>query len=251
MIDMQREDFKIEICTNSAESVRAAVKAGADRIELCAGMPEGGTTPSYGEIAMVRELISSGMHVIIRPRGGDFLYSEEECEVMSRDIDMARRIGADGVVLGCLTAEGEVDADKMHKLMALAGNMSVTFHRAFDMCKEPFKALEIIRQLGCKRILTSGQRSTAEEGIPLLKKLVEQAGEVIIMPGCGVNAGNIRKIAEETAAREFHLSARVSVGSNMVYRNSAVSMGGAVQVAEYGRDVTSVDKVRKAILALT
>lgn len=248
---MQREDFKIEICTNSAESVRAAVKAGADRIELCAGMPEGGTTPSYGEIAMVRELISSGMHVIIRPRGGDFLYSEEECEVMSRDIDMARRIGADGVVLGCLTAEGEVDADKMHKLMALAGNMSVTFHRAFDMCKEPFKALEIIRQLGCKRILTSGQRSTAEEGIPLLKKLVEQAGEVIIMPGCGVNAGNIRKIAEETAAREFHLSARVSVGSNMVYRNSAVSMGGAVQVAEYGRDVTSVDKVRKAILALT
>lgn len=251
MIDMQREDFKIEICTNSAESVRAAVKAGADRIELCAGMPEGGTTPSYGEIAMVRELISSGMHVIIRPRGGDFLYSEEECEVMSRDIDMARRIGADGVVLGCLTAEGEVDADKMRKLMALAGDMSVTFHRAFDMCKEPFKALEIIRQLGCKRILTSGQRSTAEEGIPLLKKLVEQAGEVIIMPGCGVNAGNIRKIAEETAAREFHLSARVSVGSNMVYRNSAVSMGGAVQVAEYGRDVTSVDKVRKAILALT
>lgn len=248
---MQREDFKIEICTNSAESVRAAVKAGADRIELCAGMPEGGTTPSYGEMAMVRELISSGMHVIIRPRGGDFLYSEEECEVMSRDIDMARRIGADGVVLGCLTAEGEVDADKMRKLMALAGDMSVTFHRAFDMCKEPLKALETIRQLGCKRILTSGQRSTAEEGIPLLKKLVEQAGEVIIMPGCGVNAGNIRKIAEETAAREFHLSARVSVGSNMVYRNSAVSMGGAVQVAEYGRDVTSVDKVRKAILALT
>lgn len=247
---MKREDFRIEICTNSAESVRAAVAAGADRIELCAGMPEGGTTPSYGEIALVRELIPAGMHVIIRPRGGDFLYSEEECEVMCRDIEMARKIGVDGVVIGCLTADGEVDADKMRKLMSVAGDMSVTFHRAFDMCRDPYRALEAIEQLGCDRILTSGQQASAEAGIPLLKGLVDRARRVIIMPGCGVNGGNIRKIAEATGACEFHLSARISVGSDMIYRNPAVSMGGTVQVAEYGRDVTSADKVREAIAAL-
>ncbi len=244
---MQREDFKIEICTNSAESVRAAVAAGANRIELCAGMPEGGTTPSYGEIALVRELIPAGMHVIIRPRGGDFLYSEEECEIMFRDIEMARKIGVDGVVMGCLTANGEVD---MQKLMVAAGDMSVTFHRAFDMCREPYKALEAIEHLGCERILTSGQKASAEEGIPLLKELVNRARKVIIMPGCGVNSGNIRKIAEATGACEFHLSARISVGSDMIYRNPAVSMGGTVQVAEYGRDVTSADKVKEAIASL-
>ncbi len=247
---MQREDFKIEICTNSAESVRAAVAAGANRIELCAGMPEGGTTPSYGEIALVRELIPAGMHVIIRPRGGDFLYSEEECEIMFRDIEMARKIGVDGVVMGCLTANGEVDVEKMQKLMVAAGDMSVTFHRAFDMCREPYKALEAIEHLGCERILTSGQKASAEEGIPLLKELVNRARKVIIMPGCGVNSGNIRKIVEATGACEFHLSARISVGSDMIYRNPAVSMGGTVQVAEYGRDVTSADKVKEAIASL-
>ena len=247
---MKREDFRIEICTNSAESVRAAVAAGADRIELCAGMPEGGTTPSYGEVALVRELIPAGMHVIIRPRGGDFLYSEEECEIMCRDIEMARKIGVDGVVIGCLTADGEVDADKMRKLMSVAGDMSVTFHRAFDMCRDPYRALEVIEQLGCHRILTSGQQASAEAGISLLKGLVDRARRVIIMPGCGVNGGNIRKIAEATGACEFHLSARISVGSDMIYRNPAVSMGGTVQVAEYGRDVTSADKVREAITAL-
>lgn len=247
---MKREDFKIEICTNSVESVKAAIEAGANRIELCAGMPEGGTTPSYGEICRVRELMSSGMHVIIRPRGGDFLYSEEESEVMLRDIEMARKIGVDGVVLGCLTADGEVDVVKMRRLLAAAGDMSVTFHRAFDMCCDPFKALEIIEHLGCERILTSGQKNSAEEGIPLLRKLVRQAREVIIMPGCGVNAGNIKRIAEETGAHEFHLSARISIGSDMIYRNPEVSMGGTVQVAEYGREVTSADKVCDAIKAL-
>lgn len=248
---MVRTDFKIEICTNSVESVRAALKAGADRIELCAGMPEGGTTPSYGEMSLVRELMPSGMHVIIRPRGGDFLYSMEECEVMLRDIEMAQRIGVDGVVIGCLTADGEVDVDKMRLLIDAAGDMSITFHRAFDMCKDPFRALEAIERLGCNRILTSGQKGSAEEGIPLLKKLVEKADQVIIMPGCGVNAANIRKIAAETGANEFHLSARISVESDMLYRNPQVSMGGTVQVAEYGRDVTSADKIREAILALS
>lgn len=247
---MRREEFKIEICTNSAESVKAAIQAGANRIELCAGMPEGGITPSYGEICLVRELMPAGMHVIIRPRGGDFLYNELECEVMLRDIEMARRVGVDGVVFGCLTSEGEVDVNMMRQLMQAAGEMSVTFHRAFDMCKEPFQALKIIEDLGCDRILTSGQQASAEEGIPLLKKLVSQSHRVIIMPGCGVNAGNILKIANETGAHEFHLSARTAVESTMIYRNFRVSMGGTVVVAEYGRDVTSVDKVKQAIAAL-
>lgn len=247
---MLRQDFKIEICANSAESVRAAVQAGANRIELCAGMPEGGTTPSYGEISLVRELIPSGMHVIIRPRGGDFLYSEEECEIMLRDIEMVRRTGADGVVIGCLTADGDVDVVRMSEFMTAAGTMSVTFHRAFDMCREPFAALEAIENLGCARILTSGQKNSAEMGIPLLKELTDRAKKTIIMPGCGVNAGNIRKIAEETGAREFHLSARISVDGDMLYRNSKVSMGGRVHIAEYGRDVTSREKVEAAIQAL-
>lgn len=247
---MERKDFKIEICANSVESAVAAVEGGADRIELCAGMPEGGTTPSYGEIRVARELVKAALHVIIRPRGGDFLYSDAECEMMMKDIEMARSVGVDGIVVGCLTAVGEVDIDKMRKFMAVAGDLSVTFHRAFDMCKEPLKALKAIEGLGCERILTSGQQATAEEGIPLLKTLTEQAGEVIIMPGCGVNAGNIRKIACETGAHEFHLSARTSVESGMCFRNPAVSMGGMVKVAEYGREVTSVEKVRETIRAL-
>lgn len=247
---MKRSDFKIEICTNSAESVQAAVRAGADRIELCAGMPEGGTTPSFGEIYTVRELIPSGMHVIVRPRGGDFLYSDLEKEIILTDVGMLRRVGVDGIVVGCLTPEGDVDVVMMRELMSVAGRMSVTFHRAFDMCRDPFQALETLEKLGCHRILTSGQRATAEEGIPLLTELVKRAKNLIIMPGCGVNAGNIEKIATSTGAREFHLSARVSVGSGMTYRNPSVSMGGTVQINEYGRDVTSEEKVREAVESL-
>ena len=233
---MRRQDFKIEVCTNSVESVRAALAGGADRIELCAGMPEGGTTPSYGEICLVRELMPAGMHVIVRPRGGDFLYREDELEVMYRDIEMARKLGVDGVVF--------------RKLMAACGEMSVTFHRAFDMCRDPFQALQTIEKLGCARILTSGQSNSAETGLPLLKELVARARNVIIMPGCGVNAANVRKIAESTGAFEFHLSARIRLGSDMVYRNPAVSMGGTVQVDEYGREVSSREKVEEVIRRL-
>lgn len=241
----------IEICANSAQSCVEAEAGGASRVELCAGIPEGGTTPSYGEIRTAQALTSTiDINVIIRPRGGDFLYNELECEVMMRDIEMARRIGVDGVVLGCLTAEGNVDVKMMRELMDVAGQMSVTFHRAFDMCCDPFAALQDIEQLGCHRILTSGQQPSAEAGIPLLKELVEKANNVIIMPGCGINAGNIAKIAKETGAHEFHLSARMSVEGGMLYRNPRVSMGGTVQVAEYGRDVTSVEKASAAISSL-
>lgn len=243
---------KIEICANSVESAVKAQQAGAYRVELCAGIPEGGTTPSFGEIRMARQLLNqTKLHVIIRPRGGDFLYSPLEQEIMLHDIKVSRQLGADGVVFGCLTAEGNVDMQLMKKLMNAVGDMSVTFHRAFDMCRNPKEALENLIELGIDRILTSGQEATAEKGIPLLKELVAQAdGRIIIMPGCGVNAGNIRKIAEETGASEFHFSGRSTVESGMIFRNKKVSMGGTVKIEEYLKDVTDPDKVKAALSEL-
>ena len=233
---------KIEICANSVESAAKAQEGGAYRVELCAGIPEGGTTPSFGEIRMARQLLQqTKLHVIIRPRGGDFLYTQLEQEIMLHDIKVARQLGADGVVFGCLTAEGNVDVPAMKKLMNAVGDMSVTFHRAFDMCRNPMEALEDIIELGCHRILTSGQEATAPAGIPLLKELIEKAdGRIIIMPGCGVKPSNILELAEETGATEFHFSGRSSLESDMIYRNPKVSMGGTVKIEEYQRDVTDV-----------
>ncbi len=244
---------KIEICANSTTSAIEAQKGGAYRVELCAGIPEGGTTPSYGEIHQAREALKeTKLHVIIRPRGGDFLYSPIEQEIMLHDIEMARELGADGVVIGCLTAEGDIDMALTQRLVNAAGRMSVTFHRAFDMCRDPKVALEQIIELGIDRILTSGQQATAEAGIPLLRALVEQAdGRIIIMPGCGVNANNIRHIAEETGATEFHFSGRSPVESAMRYRNPLVSMGGTVKIEEYRIDVTDPEKVKAAVNAIS
>lgn len=243
---------KIEICANSVESAVKAQEGGAYRIELCAGIPEGGTTPSFGEIRMARQLLQHAkLHVIIRPRGGDFLYSHLEQEIMLHDIKVAKQLGADGVVFGCLTADGNVDIQTMKKLMNAVGNMDVTFHRAFDMCSNPQEALEQIIDLGCTRILTSGLEANAVKGIPLLKELIVQAnGRIIIMPGCGVNPGNILHIAEETGATEFHFSGRSSYESNMIYRNPKVSMGGIVKIEEYQRNVTDPEIVKAAVSLL-
>lgn len=241
--------YKFEICANSVESCVEAQRGGADRVELCAGMPEGGTTPSYGDVVVARRLLTTTkLHVIIRPRGGDFLYSDLEKEIMLEDVRMARRLGVDGVVFGALTAEGDVDMEFMRQLMEEAEGMSVTFHRAFDVCHDPREALEQIIELGCERILTSGQMPKAEEGVELLRELVERAGKrIVIMPGCGVNASNIAHIAEATGACEFHFSARSKRESDMIFRRSRVSMGGAVVIDEYSRDVTDVEIVRETI----
>lgn len=242
--------YKFEVCANSVESCVEAQRGGADRVELCAGIPEGGTTPSYGDIVMARKLlITTKLHVIIRPRGGDFLYSDLEREIMLEDVRMARRLGVDGVVFGVLTSDGDIDMDFMRQLMAESEGMSVTFHRAFDVCRDPFVALEQIIELGCDRILTSGQMPKAEDGVDLLKQLVEKAGDrIIIMPGCGVNAGNIAKIAQITGAKEFHFSARSKHESGMQFRKSRVSMGGSVMIDEYSRDVTD-ELIVKDIIA--
>lgn len=246
------ENYQFEVCANSVESCIAAQAGGANRVELCAGIPEGGTTPSYGDIIIAREsLKQTKLHVIIRPRGGDFLYSPIEQRIMLKDIDNARQLEADGVVFGCLTAEGDVDIPLMKQLMEAAQDMSVTFHRAFDVCRNPQEAIEEIIGLGCHRILTSGQRPTAEQGIPLLKELQEQAaGRITLLAGCGVNERNIARIARETGIQEFHFSARERLRSGMNYQNESVSMGGTVHIDEYERDVTSVRKVQETIRAL-
>lgn len=241
-------DFKIENCANSVESAIAAQQGGAYRVELCAGIPEGGTTPSYGDIAIARQHLDIRLHVIIRPRGGDFLYNALEQEIMLADIRMAKQLKVDGVVFGCLTPEADVDVPLMKRLMHEAEGLSVTFHRAFDMVRCPEQALEDIIDLGCHRILTSGGKANVELGIDRLKKLQQQAaGRIIIMPGCGVNPDNVARLAEVTGCREFHFSGRKSVESGMLFRNPEVSMGGTVKIEEYSRDVTDPDRIAAAV----
>ena len=222
---------------------------GASRVELCAGIPEGGTTPSYGEIKTAQALTSTiDINVIIRPRGGDFLYTEAEVEAMMLDIELCKQLGVHGVVFGCLTSEGDIDVPLMRRLIEAAKPLSVTCHRAFDVCRDPFAALEQLIELGCDRILTSGQQSTAEKGIPLLKHLVEKAGErIIIMPGCGVREGNIARIEAETGAREFHTSARSVVHSQMRYRKEEVPMGSSAVTSEFETVQTDREKVKQFV----
>lgn len=245
-------DYQFEICANSVDSCRAAQSEGADRVELCDGIPEGGTTPSYGKIMLVREVLTNiRLHVIIRPRSGDFLYSETELRIMEKDIEIARKLGADGVVFGCLTAQGDIDINAMKRLLLKSAGLSVTFHRAFDVCRNPQDALEQLIELGCHRILSSGQEITAEEGIVLLKALQQQAaGRIGIMAGCGVNEQNINRIAEMTGVHEFHFSAREEQTSNMEYRNNRVSMGGTVKINEFEYPVSTERRIRATIAAL-
>lgn len=244
--------YQFEVCANSAESCMAAQAGGADRVELCAGILEGGTTPSYGELVIAREVLTKTLlHVIIRPRGGDFLYSPTEQRIMLKDISNARRLGVDGVVFGCLTAKGDIDITFMRQLMEASQGLSVTFHRAFDVCRNPHEALEEIIELGCDRILTSGGKASAEEGIPLLKELQQQAeGRITLLAGCGVNENNIARIAAETGITEFHFSARENVESNMLHRNNKVAMGGTVLIDEYSRPITTPERVKETIKAL-
>lgn len=216
----------LEVCAGSVESVAAARNGGAARVELCSALEIGGITPSVGLITEARHIEGIALNVLIRPRGGDFLYNESEVATMEQDIVAARQCGADGVVIGALTAEGDVDVQVCNRLIKAAEGMSITFHRAFDMCRNPFLALEDIISLGCHRILTSGQAASAYAGITLIKQLVEAAqGRISIMPGCGVNAANATSILNSTGCYEIHASARTSVESRMQYRHNGVSMG--------------------------
>lgn len=239
----------LEICANSATSCMEAEAGGASRVELCAGIPEGGTTPSYGEIKTAKEICSIDINVIIRPRGGDFLYTPAEVQSMLYDIEMAKQLGVHGVVVGCLNKEGDVDTALLDRLVEAARPLSVTFHRAFDVCRDPFAALEQIIAAGCDRILTSGQQSDAIKGIPLIAKLVERAGgRIIVMPGCGVRSHNIAEIEAVTGAKEFHTSARKTVQSQMIFRNENVPMGSSAPASEFETEVTDRNKVGECLL---
>ncbi len=246
------QHYQIEICANSVESCIQAEKGGASRVELCAAIPEGGTTPSLGMVAMARELIAIDLNVIIRPRGGDFFYSDIEHKIMLRDIQEMKKMGINGVVIGSLTPNGDIDILKNRELIDAAEGMSVTFHRAFDMCRNPFESLEKVIELGCNRLLTSGQMPKAVEGINLIRKLVEQSAErIIIMPGSGINKKNISQIAKKTGAKEFHLSARKSQESKMIFRNPNVSMGGTnITINEYQQDITNAKEVAETFSSL-
>jgi copper homeostasis protein len=210
----------IEIATSDFPSSLAAAKGGADRIELCDNLSEGGTTQSYGTIKLCREKLSASLFPIIRPRGGDFLYTSEEYEIMKHDIKLCKQLGCDGVVIGLLNADGSIDVKRTRRLTELAYPLEVTFHRAFDRCRDPFEALEQLIEIGCTRILTSGQQPTAPAGVELIAQLVQKADErIIIMPGSGVRKENISELAEKTGATEFHSSLRVKVESGMQYRH--------------------------------
>ena len=246
------KDYQFEVCANSVESCIAAQAGGADRVELCAGIPEGGTTPSYGDILIALEVLQqTKLHIIVRPRGGDFLYSSTEQRIMLKDIENARRLGADGVVFGFQPAERDGDKTIMKPPKKTTQRKTRTIQPAFEVLRKPQKAIEDIIALGCNRILTSGQQSTAEQGIPLLKELQQEAsGRIILLAGCGVNEANIAHIARETGIREFHFSARENIESSMLYHNSAVSMGGTVHIDEYTHTITTAERVKRTIGAL-
>ncbi|XP_069045361.1 copper homeostasis protein cutC homolog [Lepisosteus oculatus] len=239
------ENFLMEVCVDSVESAINAERGGAGRIELCSSLLEGGITPSIGLLQVVKQYVRIPVFVMIRPRGGDFLYSDREVEVMKTDIHLCKNHGADGLVLGALTEDGRVDTELCVELLAACRPLPVTFHRAFDMVHDPMLAMETLISLGFERVLTSGSDSSALEGLPLIKRLVEQAkGRIIVMPGGGISERNLQRILEGSGAQEFHCSARSTKDSAMKFRNTCVSMGATLSAPEYSLKVADVAKVR-------
>ena len=235
----------IEACVDSVPSAIAAEAGGAGRVELCDDLIEGGTTPSAGTIAECRARLRIPVFVIIRPRGGDFLYSDVEYDVMRRDIAHARSLGADGVVLGLLHADGTVDRERTRALVEMARPQPVTFHRAFDVARDPEEALDALIGLGVERVLTSGQAPTAPEGAELIARLVQRAaGRIGILPGCGIDETNVRELVAQTGAREVHVRLTAPVRSLMGFRNRRVSFRAAVDDDDSVLDVTDAARIR-------
>ncbi|MBL7739352.1 MAG: copper homeostasis protein CutC [Chitinophagaceae bacterium] len=221
---MDDKKYIIEIATSDFITTKSAVEGGADRIELCANLAEGGTTPSYGQIKKCREAFDVELYPIIRTRGGDFLYTDEEFEIMLRDAVLSKELGCDGVVIGFLHADGGIDIIRTAKIAEAVYPLDVTFHRAFDRCRDPFEALEQLIGIGCERILTSGQQPAAPDGVELIAQLNKVSDErIIIMPGSGVRKENIKMLAEKTGCVEFHSSLRGKANSKMEFIHPAFS----------------------------
>ncbi|RWO58988.1 copper homeostasis protein CutC [Mesorhizobium sp.] len=251
VIDTERPRLPlIEICVEGIDGLLAAQAAGADRVELCASLVEGGVTPSFGMVRAALELATIPFHVIVRPRGGDFLYSDAEYRSMLADVRTLRELGVAGVVVGCLNADGAIDEKRMSELVQAAGHLNVTCHRAFDMTRDPTDALEALIRSKVGRVLTSGQRDTALEGVALLADLVRQAGKRIIILGCGgLDPNNIAEVRERTGLTEMHFAALKDVPSAMRYRNPRVGMGGTDLDREYRNTVTDAALVAATIAA--
>ncbi|MBU3894770.1 copper homeostasis protein CutC [Serratia sp. JUb9] len=215
--------IKLEVCCYSVDCALTAERAGADRIELCSSQSEGGLTPSYGSLALARERLAIPVHPIVRPRAGDFCYSSVDFSVMKNDVAQVRELGFPGVVIGMLDEEGHIDLPRMREVMALCGDMAVTFHRAFDMCQNPMQALQQLTDLGVARILTSGQQQNAELGLPLLRDLLQASQGPVIMAGAGVRLSNLHKFVD-IGIRELHSSSGHTVPSTMRYRKAGVTM---------------------------
>jgi copper homeostasis protein len=235
----------LEIAANSVASALAAQQGGADRIELVSALELGGLTPSHATIALARERLRIPIYVLIRPRAGDFLYTDLECETMQRDIEACKALGCDGIVIGALDADGNVDVARCRALIAAAGSLGVTFHRAFDLTRDPHQALEDVIALGCERVLTSGARASAIQGVNLIAKLVTQAADrLAVMPGAAIDEHNIAAVRAASAAQEFHASAKRVLPSAM--RHAALT-GSGMDAGELRSDV---EKIRALVAAL-
>jgi copper homeostasis protein len=247
---MNMKDITVEICVDSIESAIASGRGGAKRVELCCDLVEGGITPSAGLIATARKKISMGLHVMIRPRVGDFFYSDDEFDVMRRDVLMAKQLGAHGVVVGLLDTDGNVDVERTRVLVELARPLQTTFHRAFDVSADLGRALDRVVETGADRILTSGGSQTAVEGTEMLRTLVDRArGRVIIMAGGGIDDLNVQEVLQKAGIREIHAGLRTTVDSPMKFRRENSSMGTSGR-GEYQRFVVSEDRVAKLVRAV-
>ena len=234
----------IEICLESVESVIAAEKGGADRVELCSDLFEGGLTPTIGTVKTALKKSNIKINAMIIPRGGDFCYSDEEFEVMKEDIKAFKDTGINGIVFGILTPEGDVDVKRSKEIIELARPLAVTFHRAFDMTRDPYKSLEELIKLGVDRVLTSGQEATVPEGADLLEELVQIAGDrIIVMPGCGITERNFPKLRDKIKAKEYHIYLPYETTSKMKFHPGHIYMGGLLRQSEFTITHTSSSRV--------
>ena len=241
---------RLEICVDSVESAVIAKEGGADCLEVCSNLIIGGTTPGVSEFKQIRRACDIELSVLIRPRFGDFLYTDAEFQMITDDIRLFRELGADGITVGCLLPDGALDVKRMGEIRECAGSLRLTRHRAFDVCRDPYETLEEAVLLGIDRILTSGQAPACTEGIDVLRKVAAQAGDRIeILVGSGVNAGVIRRLAETLPPVSFHMSGKQNIGSGMVYREKQVPMG-IPGFSEFDLLRTDKEEVRRAKRAL-
>ena len=238
----------IEICLEDVQSVLSAQEGGADRVELCSNLFEGGLTPSLGTVITAKKLAQIPINCMIRPRGGDFCYSDLEFQAMKEDILAFKQAGVNGIVFGILTPEGDVDMKRSREVIKLARPLSVTFHRAFDMTRDPYKALEDLIELGVDRVLTSGQEASVPEGADLLADLVKKAdGRIIVMPGCGISERNFPKIHAKINASEYHVHLPAEERSLMKFHPGHIYMGGLLRQSEFTVTHTDTSRVRDII----